>query len=177
MMIRWDRFNLYLSLALAATLVAGCRSPESKRRKQLTVFRVHLEVHPDGSTLNEPAPIYRQKPVMVNIEKTPFVSELEVSDAKVLDVMGGFAIQVQFDRHGSWLIEERSIANRGKRFAIHCQFGEHLKEARWLAAPVISRRISNGVLVFTPDATRAEADEIVLGLNNVAREVKKKNAW
>jgi len=52
-----------------------------------------------------------------------------------------------------------------------------LKNERWLAAPVISRRIPDGVLVFTPDASRAEADDIVLGLNNIAREVEKKNKW
>ena len=41
-------------------------------------------------------------------------------------------------------------------------------EARWLAAPRISQRIKDGVLVFTPDATREEAERIVRGLNNVA---------
>jgi len=37
-----------------------------------------------------------------------------------------------------------------------------------LAAPLIQRRISDGVLSFTPDATRADTDEIALGLNNEA---------
>ena len=69
------------------------------------------------------------------------------------------------------------MAYHGKRFAIFCKFGEHLKNERWLAAPVISRRIADGVLIFTPDATREEADEIVLGLNNVGREVEKKTKW
>jgi hypothetical protein len=49
-----------------------------------------------------------------------------------------------------------------------------LKDCRWLAAPVISHRIGDGVLVFTPDATREEAEEIALGLNNVA---KKTHTW
>ena len=46
-----------------------------------------------------------------------------------------------------------------------------MKDYRWLAAPVISHRISDGVLVFTPDATREEAEEIALGLNNVSKKV------
>jgi hypothetical protein len=45
-------------------------------------------------------------------------------------------------------------------------------ESRWLAAPVIPRRISNGVLTFTPDASREEADLIAIGLNNVAKKVQ-----
>jgi hypothetical protein len=45
--------------------------------------------------------------------------------------------------------------------------------SRWLAAPVISRRISNGVLVFTADCERDEADQLVLGLNNVTKQIHK----
>jgi hypothetical protein len=177
MMIRWNRFNLYLMLGLVVLLVGGCRSAESKRRHQPTVFRVHLEVHPDGTSLNELVPIFRQHPVMVSVERRPFLTELEVADARVVDVLEGFAIRVQLSTHGTWLLEQRSIESRGKRLAIHVQFGKELKEARWLAAPVMGHRIADGVLLFTPDATREESDEIVLGLNNIAREVKKKSTW
>jgi hypothetical protein len=37
---------------------------------------------------------------------------------------------------------------------------------------LIRQRIADGVLVFTPDATRAEAERIVSGLNRVAELVK-----
>ena len=46
-------------------------------------------------------------------------------------------------------------------------------EARWLAAPMITRRITNGLFVFTPDCSREEAERIVLGLNHVARQTHK----
>ena len=110
---------------------------------------------------------------MVNVEKTPFVDESSVAEAKVVDTLGGFAIQIQFDRRGAWLLEEYSIAHKGKRFAIFSQFGNTAAQTRWLAAPRISQRITNGTLVFTPDATREEAERMVRGLNNVARVVKK----
>jgi murein DD-endopeptidase MepM/ murein hydrolase activator NlpD len=54
--------------------------------------------------------------------------------------------------------------------------GRKTRDGRWLAAPIITRRISNGVLVFTPDCSREEADQLVLGLNNVAKENPQKNA-
>ena len=44
---------------------------------------------------------------------------------------------------------------------------------RWLAAPVISRRISNGVLTFTADCERDEADQLVTGLNAAYKEIHK----
>jgi len=172
-----SRFNFYLALLLTGLLPAGCLSPESLKKRQPGAIAIHLEVAPDGTNLNEPVPIYRAQPVMVNVERTPFLTEINVSEAKVVDAIGGFAIRVQFDRQGTWLLEQRSVAYHGRRFAIFCKFGEHLKNERWLAAPVISRRIPDGVLVFTPDASRAEADDIVLGLNNIAREVEKKNKW
>ena len=75
---------------------------------------------------------------------------------------------------GTALLEQCTTRNRGRRIAIFSQFGEKMKDYRWLAAPVISRRITDGVLVFTPDATREEAEEIAAGLNNVA---KKTHTW
>jgi preprotein translocase subunit SecD len=176
MKIRRLRFNLYLCAALAvmAALATGCHTEAYKRKHQATALSIHVEVPPDGTNLSEPVPIYRQQPVMVNVDKNAVLSEVNVADAKVVDVVGGFAIRLQFDRQGTWIFEERSIDSRGRRFAIYCEFGPELSEKRWLAAPIVSQRITDGTLIFTPDATRAEADEIVLGLNNVARLVKKK---
>jgi preprotein translocase subunit SecD len=85
--------------------------------------------------------------------------------------MGGFEISLQFNREGTWLLEQYSSANRGRKIAVFCEFGVELKEHRWLAAPVVSKRISDGLLVFTPDASREEAEEIVRGLNNVAKKM------
>ena len=42
-------------------------------------------------------------------------------------------------------------AHRGRRIGIFSQFGD----ARWLAAPVMNKRIADGVLVFAR-RTRAE---------------------
>jgi len=179
MNIRWLRFNLYLCVALplALALAAGCQTEERKRKHLASTLSVHIEVHADGTNLSEPVPIYRQQPVMINVDKTPILTEVNVLEAQVVDAVGGFAIRLQFDRQGTWILEQRSVDSRGRRFAIYCHFGPEFKESRWLAAPIVSHRISDGVLVFTPDATRAEADELVLGLNNVARVVAKKTKW
>jgi hypothetical protein len=179
MKIRRLRFNLYLFvvLPLALALAAGCQTEERKRKHQASSLAIHIEVHPDGTNLSEPVPIYRQQPVMINVDKEPVLSEVNLADAKVVDTVGGFAIRLQFDRQGTWILEQRSVDSKGQRFAIFCRYGEELKESRWLAAPIVSHRISNGVLTFTPDASREEADQIVLGLSNVARLVKKKTQW
>ena len=168
-MIQPHRFNTYLFLALCLALAGGCQTAESKGKKDLSTLRLHLEVNADGTDRNEQVPIYREKPVLVNVEKLPFISEKNVVAATLIDAHGGFAIQVQFDREGTWLLEQYSTVNRGRHIAIISQFGE----TRWLAAPLIEHRIPNGLLTFTPDSTREEAERIVRGLNNVARENKK----
>jgi hypothetical protein len=174
MRIRPDRFNIILLLAAALAGFVGCKSPESEKKNELTTLRVHVQARSDGMQNAETVPVFREHPVLVSIARTPLLSEADVAGAKVVDVMGGFAIQVQFDRRGMWQLEQATTINKGRHFAIFSQFGTNTNQARWLAAPRISKPITDGYLVFTPDATREEADRIVNGLNNAARETKKK---
>ena len=46
-------------------------------------------------------------------------------------------------------------------------------ETRWLAAPLITKRISDGVFIFTPDASKEETERIVNGLKNVIKQLQK----
>ena len=172
MKFRWNRFKIYLLMTLAAAALCGCQtSGETNPKKLLSTLRLHLEASRGGPKANEVVPIYRKKPIMVCVEKTPFLTEQHVSDAKVVDVVGGFALRIQFDQRGTVLLEQCSTGNRGRKIIIFSQFGDQMKDFRWLAAPVISRRMADGVLVFTPDANREEAEEIAIGLNNVSKQV------
>jgi hypothetical protein len=171
-----SRFNGYLlaALTLALALGCGCRTEEGKREKALSTLHVFLEANQDAAKRSRSVPIYRDNPFTVNIESEPFLTEANVSEARVVEAVGGFAILIRLDRRGSWLLEQYSIANKGKHIAIQTQFATpeapELHQNRWLAAPFISGRISDGTLLFTPDATREEAYQIVLGLNNVAKK-------
>jgi preprotein translocase subunit SecD len=175
MTIRWQRFNLYLLMALMAAAVCGCRtSREAKARKLLSTLRLHVEASLDRTKASEPIPVYREKPIWVNVTKAPFLTEADVEEAKVVDVVGGFALCIKFDGPGTAILEEYTAANRGKKIAVFSQFGKQIKDYRWLAAPMIARRIADGVFTFTPDATREEAEEIANGLNNVSKMVRHK---
>jgi hypothetical protein len=166
-----SRFNFYLLGLLPLAMLCGCVPMKTKPKGPVAALRLHLEVNPDGTDRSLPVPVYREKPVMINVEKSPFLDERSVARAKVVDTLGGFALQIEFDRQGSWLLEQCSTSGRGRRCAIFCQFGEaKLPTSRWLAAPIFSRSITDGILVFTPDATREEAERIVTGLNNVAKQ-------
>jgi hypothetical protein len=183
MMIRSLRDNLYLALALALALPAlcGCRSPEGRRKKVLSTFSLHLEVPRGPGSGSEAVPIYREHPILINVEKEPFVNETLVKSAKVIDIVGGFALSIQLDRQGAWLLEQYTTANRGRRFAVMSQWmtppEKKLNEGRWLAAPQIGTAITDGEFTFTPDATRDEAELIALGLNHVAKKTGAEDRW
>lgn len=172
-----SRFNYYLALTVVAALAAGCatsdqgeepsKTPDMGKNKPKTdeaVIQFHLESEFDTGNKTDVVPIYRAAPVPVRVYKQPFLDTGSMIDAEVVDVLGGFAIRLAFDFHGQLALDNVSSSYRGSRIAIHASW----PETRWLAAPKMNARITDGVLTFTPDATREEAEQIVQGLNKVA---------
>ncbi|MBI4660458.1 MAG: hypothetical protein HY735_16600 [Verrucomicrobia bacterium] len=173
MMTGRSTFNIYL-LIIASSLLTGCETTQSnKRGKEASTLRLHLQANSDGTPHTTTASVYREKPIQVPISSNPFLTEIDLESAAVVEVQGGFAIQVQFNRHGALLLENVTTVSRGRHIAILSQF----TETRWLAAPLISRRITDGTLVFTPDASREEADRIVRGLSNFIVAARKKSKF
>src|SRR5690349_8448965 len=110
-MMIWRRpFNTYLPAAIAMLMVCGCLSPEYLRKKQVSTLRIHLEVNPDGTEHNQAILVYREHPASVNVEKTPFLTEADIAEAKVVDEFGGYSLLIKFDRRGTWLLEQYSSA-------------------------------------------------------------------
>lgn len=175
MVIRPLRFNIYLLLLLALGVLTGCQTAESKRAHQVATIRIYLESNVEITDHTEVVSVFRAAPIAVNVVKHPFLNESLLAAASLVEEHGGFAIKLEFNSHGRTLLEQYSAANPNRRFAIRSQFGvEPDAKDRWLGAPRIPRRIKDGVLIFTPDADRAEAEQIVLGLNNHAEKTGEK---
>jgi preprotein translocase subunit SecD len=167
MKIRFLSFNIYLLLA-ALLFSSGCYSPEEKEKREMSTIRMFLESNNDGT--EHTGPVYvTSKKYEVNIDKEPFVTEGDVDHAQVVDGIGGFEIQVSFNAHGTLMLEMVTTSNKGKRMVIMTQS----PQTKWIASPMIQKKIASGTLVFTPDCTRQEADRIVSGLNNVAKKIKR----
>lgn len=185
MNIMLRRFNIILlaTIIFTALVVAGCAHSKSESKpkesapkpkksmgKEATQISFHVEMNPDGTDRCVQAKIYRNNPVILTVDRSPVLHEGFVERADVIDFMGTYAIRVKFDSSGTLLLDNITTSNKGRHLAIFC----HFTDARWIGAPLITRRISDGVLVFTPDATREEAERIVRGLNNVAKAVQPK---
>jgi preprotein translocase subunit SecD len=173
MIIGATKFNLYLLLAAVLCLAGGCETGRDKT--PVAAIQFHIETTKDGTSLNKPVPIYRANPVLINVDVEPFLTEDDVTSARLVDTNGGFMMNIKFNDSGASTLEQYTSDNPGRHIAVYCAYGEKLKETRWLAAPQIHRRISDGQLTFTPDATRDESKLIVESLNNLIAEKKKRH--
>jgi len=173
MLIRSVCFNIYLLAGLLALLAGGCTTPSKDAKKDgkkvESALRLHLEVNPHPAAQTMRVTVGRSDPVAMVVDSEPFLTEMHVDKASVLDMLGGFSVVIQFDSDGAILLEQYTGAYNGRRMAIGAEFGE----SRWIAAPVIRKRLADGQLVFTPDLTREEAERFVRGLNRVAELVRK----
>jgi preprotein translocase subunit SecD len=160
------RFNGFLLVVLAA-LPVGCKSPGES--KDMASVQFHIEVNPDGTDKSGPVTIGRSVPFQVNVDRMPFLSERYLTDAAVVEETHGFALKLSFDQKGVWLLEQYSSAYRGKRVAIMARWAG---EGCWLGAPRLEKRITDGVIQFTPDLTRAETEDLVKTLNKTAKEIQ-----
>lgn len=176
MVIRAPRFNIYLLLTAALTFVVGCQTTAKKEEKQLATLRIHLETNPQLGDQSEIVSIFRSAPTLICVEKYPFLHESDITTARVVDDAGGFMLALQFDQKGQRILEQYSSGNSRRRLVIRTQFRMSTNVYdRWIAAPLITRRIADGLLTFTPDASREEADAMVLGWNNVVSDNQAKS--
>jgi len=166
----WNRFNLYLMLAGIAVLLCGCKT--GKDKKVETTLRVHAEAT-ENTSFTRKVKIYKDESLAMKVHEMPMLSDIDLLDAKVVDTMGGgFAISLKFNAMGRWTLDQHTSLNIGRHLAIYAMWGNKPAVSRWLAAPIISKRTADGMIIFTPDATREEAEEIVRGLPHGKTESK-----
>ena len=165
-----SRFNIILAMLLLLPL--GCKtSEERKRAKEATFVRFHVESNVDGTQHNMRVPVYRSNPMLVGVERNAVLDEgfMDKVELVAADEFGNQAIKITFNDAGKKRLDYVTSSYKGLRLVVQARW----TETRWLAAPLITRRISDGVFIFTPDASREECERIVSGLNNVIAKLKK----
>lgn len=133
-------------------------------------MRVHIESESSSAGTTKSISVERSQPVLINISVDPVLTEADVVSARLLDAPGGFAVELKFDQTAGWRLEQYSASNPGKHLAIFAQWSDKPADGRWLAAPIIVRRMANSMLVFTPDASHQEMEQWVKGLNEEAKK-------
>jgi hypothetical protein len=171
------RFNLFLALAILLLPFFGCQSMEKdlgmKKDEPTAAMRVHIELPPENAgeiNVSQTISLMRADPVQVSIDKDAILTEANLLAAKLINTPAAPAVEVRFEDKGAWILEQYSAANPGRHFVIYGQWGTNLNDGRWIAAPLISHRIKDGVMSFTPDMSKKEVDDFVKGLNNAIKQ-------
>ena len=182
-------FNIYL--LAAAALGGGCGSHYLSPNKEYATLSIFLQGRPADSL---PVQIGPDK-ATVYVAPTPVLTEDDLAKARLVDNPdGSYAIQLTFDDNGKLVLEMQTTSNPGKSLIIFAKFPPkgwtepkdadapaiekpHPGQPRisaWLAAfPIPRNGLANGSLVFIPDASHAEAEHIVRGLNNMVSAMNK----
>ena len=163
------RFNLYLVLLLALPWVGCALFDKKKTPEKAGAIRLHIESPVTLPEKTITVTLLRSSPVVVTVESEPLLTEASLLAAALVETPGGFAVRVKFDETAGWMLEQATARNPGKHLVIFGQWGETKAQGRFLAAPVINRRIGDATVTFTPDASREEAQQMVDGLNNLAK--------
>ena len=176
-MRRWPLgFNSCFLLALA-WLLTGCASTKDPYDKLSTTLRIHLEAVPNQMIPKQTIQLPRSNPIPIEVEGLALLNEDHVVSAQVINQMGTHSIQIQFNQWAVPLLEHNSSSYQGRRLAILASWGPKGEYSRWLAAPKMNRRIVDGTITFTPDASLEESYQIVIGLNNNVRKAKNELQW
>lgn len=188
---RLRSFNIYF-FAAAAILASGCGSRSLSLHKDYTFLRVYMEARNGASSGSQIVEV-AHTPIFVVAE--PFLTEQDVSQARLMDNPDGtYDIQVSFNDHGSLVLDMTTTSSRGLDLVICVQYpprswnrpndsdafpSDKSASARsrymsWSAVRIRSG-LTGGTIVFTPDASRVEAQRIVDGLNNIVSELNRMN--
>ncbi|MCC7373777.1 MAG: hypothetical protein IT581_03910 [Verrucomicrobiales bacterium] len=163
--------NLVLALFVAASASASqepllqlARKPKAVKR-----FRVHVESKHDIPERSIIVELGKPNPLRFTAEKLPILNEVHVVKAALLDEVGGFRVQITFNSLGTRILESYTSAAAGRHLLVMTEIDG---EARWLGAPLIRRRLGDGVLDFIPNASREDMERMVNGLNKEVRKNK-----
>jgi hypothetical protein len=158
-------------------MTGGCAHTKDPNDKLSTLLRVHLEATDQTAITKQKIQVYRTSPIEVEIETLYLLNEEHVVSARVVEEMGTYALEIRFNNWAVPLLAHNSSSYQGRRIAFQAQFGPGQETVRWIGAPRLREVIDDGVIRFTPDATREEAYQIAAGLNNNARKVRKPLEW
>ena len=187
----WLRsFNIYL-LAAGAVLGSGCHLNHLSANKDYTTLSVYLEGRAGNASLVQ---VGRDK-IPVYVESKPLLTEEDLAKAKLVDNPNGTcAIQLTFNDHGRVVLDMNTSANLGRQLVLSCQLrprrgskppqeaGASAVEkpgpgpggfSPWLSMVPIRTGVTGGSLQFTVSVSHAEAEQIVLGLNNLVARMNR----
>jgi hypothetical protein len=97
----------------------------------------------------------------IAIDPNPQLTEKDITEARLISVPGGRAVELHFDAHGAATLVEMTTRMRGRYVVIFFN-------NRPIAAVLLDKLITDGVFTLEGDLTQDQECDLVDGLNHVA---------
>jgi hypothetical protein len=132
---RRSSFNIYFALVCLVLAAGGCGTYRAVKqatstKKELSTMRLYLEGHRADKMSAGNVQVTHNK-LLFTIETDPFLDEADLTKASIVeDPDGTFSIQLQFNAHGTLLLDMYTASNKGKHIIVFSQFpklGKHPK--------------------------------------------------
>lgn len=113
--------------------------------------------------------VLRTPALSLQINSIPVLREADLDGAELTGEGEDFQMRLLFNTHGTIELDRVSNNNRDELLVVFIN-------DKPVAAPQLKRRIVDGILEFTPDLTREEAEKLVEGLRATIAYLKKKGS-
>jgi hypothetical protein len=124
-MKRWLRsFNIFFVLICATVAAGGCAmiKKATAPKKDMATIRLYLEGE-RADTATAGTVLVTSNKFAYIIEKEPFLNEGDLAKASLVnDPDGSFSIQLQFNDHGTLLMDMYTASNKGRHIVVFSQF-------------------------------------------------------
>mgnify|MGYP007063836269 CR=1 FL=1 len=153
----------------------GCKYPvETKRDK--AQFAFYVEEFPQQGVKTMLLEVYRENPKTVHVAPKPILvgDSGMLKETHMIDTQDGLhALQINFTTRGQALMEYLTTNFRNRRLYIILAQSDASKtngvNSRCIGASYIRQTMRSQSMIFTPDASRSESEDIVELINKSLR--------
>jgi preprotein translocase subunit SecD len=150
-------------LLMALLLTGGCALFEPKPPP--VTLRFHEESDPALPPSRVRLVTVPRSNQQLAIDPQPQLTEKDLTEAQLVPALGGQAVQLHFDFHGTATLAEMTTRMRGRYLAI-------LVDDRVVAVVLADKIIPDGIFLLEADMTDEEERTLVNNLNKIAGKKK-----
>jgi len=146
-----------------APVLAGCALFGSHDKSKDISLGIYEQVDEALPAENKQSVQIPHTDLKLTINPFPQLTERDVQSAELYDTVGGKAVFLRFDPHGTIVLDELTTRARGQYLTITIN---HRPVSAWL----VDQRITNGQLLIEGDFTDEEAKTYVDNLNALSKK-------
>ncbi len=155
-----------VGLLVALIFTTGCLHNQKKKDKKDASLRIFLQTSPVMPENLRYQILFDKPNITFWVKSLPELTEQDVASAETVSTGGGLQIKLQFNHHGSFILEQLTGSNRGKYLAV-------VIDAHPVAPILIQEIYRNGELIFTPNLTDLQTTDVITRLQHTLSVIRR----